>query len=164
MKYTIYKVTNLINNKIYIGKHQTKKPDDYYMGSGQAIKAAIDKYGIDNFLKELLFVFDNEKDMNQMERRLITEEFVQRTDTYNMGVGGEGGPHFKGRKHTAEAIKKITASSRGRIRKKKTVVALEYERRKRLEKNGGHWHSPEARRKISIAAKRRENAKRNQLR
>lgn len=43
MKYTIYKIVNLINNKFYIGKHQTIDPNDDYLGSGNAILAAIKK-------------------------------------------------------------------------------------------------------------------------
>ena len=39
MFYTIYKITNKINGKIYIGKHQTKDPYDLYYGSGKAILA-----------------------------------------------------------------------------------------------------------------------------
>lgn len=35
--YTIYKTTNLINGKIYIGKHQTKDPYDSYLGSGKRL-------------------------------------------------------------------------------------------------------------------------------
>ena len=100
MKYTIYKVTNTINNKIYIGKHQTENPDDGYYGSGVALKNSIRKHGKSNFTKEVLHIFDSEEEMNKMEKELITEEFVSRTDTYNMGVGGEGGPHFKGKTHT----------------------------------------------------------------
>ena len=109
MYFTIYQITNKINGKIYIGKHQTKNPNDAYYGSGKAITASIKKYGKENFKKEILFVFETETEMNQKEKELITEEFVLRDDTYNLGVGGEGGPHFKGKKHDPEVIKKYVS-------------------------------------------------------
>jgi hypothetical protein len=55
MYYLIYKITNLINNKIYIGKHITKDKNDDYMGSGKLITRAIEKYGLENFKKEIIF-------------------------------------------------------------------------------------------------------------
>ena len=70
MFYTIYKVTNLINNKIYIGKHQTKNPHDSYYGSGYMIRTWIEKYGKENFKKEILLIFDNEKEMNMTQLRI----------------------------------------------------------------------------------------------
>ena len=109
--YTIYKVTNKLNGKFYIGKHQTKKLNDHYYGSGKKLLAAIKKYGKENFSKEILFVFETEQEMNDKEKELITEEFVKRPDTYNVGVGGEGGPHFKGRKHTEETLQLIRERS-----------------------------------------------------
>ena len=109
--YTIYKVTNNINGKFYIGKHQTKKLNDHYYGSGKKLLAAIKKYGKENFSKEILFVFETEQEMNDKEKELITEDFVKRPDTYNVGVGGEGGPHFKGRKHTEETLQLIRERS-----------------------------------------------------
>jgi group I intron endonuclease len=91
MKYTIYQIINTINSKIYIGKHQTNDIDDGYMGSGKNLKRAIKKYGIENFVKEVLYVFDSEKEMNYKEAELVTEEFCLREDTYNICVGGQGG-------------------------------------------------------------------------
>ena len=91
MFYTIYKIINKINGKIYIGKHQTKDLDDGYMGSGKQLRYAILKYGIENFNKEILFIFDNEYDMNAKESELVTEEFCLKEDTYNLCPGGKGG-------------------------------------------------------------------------
>jgi group I intron endonuclease len=142
MFYTIYKVTNKINGKIYIGKHQTKKPMDLYYGSGKAIRNAIKKHGKENFIKEVLFVFETEAEMNLKEKELITEEFVLRQDTYNLGVGGEGGAHFKGKTFSEEALQKISNSSKGRIVSGET-------RKKLSEKATGRIVSEETRKKLS---------------
>ena len=91
MKYTIYKVTNTLNGKIYIGKHQTKDLNDGYMGSGKYLKRAIQKHGIENFIKEILYIFNTEAEMNAREAELVSEEFCLREDTYNICVGGHGG-------------------------------------------------------------------------
>ena len=91
MFYTIYKTTNKINGKVYVGKHQTKDLSDAYMGSGKRLQRAITKHGIENFEKEILFVFDNELDMNNKEAELVTKEFCLREDTYNLCPGGKGG-------------------------------------------------------------------------
>jgi len=106
MFYIIYKVTNRINGKIYIGKHKTNDLNDGYMGSGKLITRAIKKHGIDNFTKEILFQFDNEADMNSKEAELVTEELCSREDTYNLCSGGQGGwsyvnKHEKNKKWTS---------------------------------------------------------------
>ena len=91
MYYTIYKVTNKINGKDYIGKHQTTDLNDGYMGSGKYIKRAIEKYGVDNFEKQILYVYDTEYDMNIKEKELVHEDFIGWSNTYNICVGGQGG-------------------------------------------------------------------------
>jgi len=91
MFYTIYKITNLIDGSIYIGKHQTQNLSDGYMGSGKHLKRAISKHGIENFKKEILFYASSEDEMNAKEAELVTEEFCARDDTYNLCPGGQGG-------------------------------------------------------------------------
>ncbi|UQJ95484.1 homing endonuclease [Klebsiella phage CPRSB] len=50
MKHIIYKITNLVNNKIYVGAHSTEDINDSYMGSGIVVKKAQKKYGMNNIL------------------------------------------------------------------------------------------------------------------
>lgn len=61
------------------------------MGSGKLLLAAQKKYGIENFRKEVLFVFDSEAAMNAKEKEIVSENFCKRDDTYNLCVGGQGG-------------------------------------------------------------------------
>ena len=86
--YLIYKITNLINNKIYIGQHVTYNINDDYMGSGIYLKHAIEKHGIENFKKEILFECNNQEELDKKEAELVNEEFVKRKDTYNLNLGG----------------------------------------------------------------------------
>jgi len=90
MYYYLYKITNKINNKQYIGVHRTKNLDDGYMGSGIVIKNAIKKHGKENFEKEILEFFSSQKEMYEKEYEVIDDEFVKRTDTYNIRTGGYG--------------------------------------------------------------------------
>ena len=67
--------------------HKTNNVNDGYMGSGKLIKAAIKKYGLEFFIKEILFIFDNELDMKEKEKELV----VISEETYNLCPGGHGG-------------------------------------------------------------------------
>jgi len=87
----VYKTTNLINKKIYIGVHSTDKLDDGYLGSGKYLAKAIEKYGIYNFEREIIKYFDNIENAYLFESEVVNEEFVNRQDTYNLTTGGHGG-------------------------------------------------------------------------
>lgn len=89
--FAIYKTTNLINNKIYIGAHTTRNLDDRYLGSGTALNKAFKKYGKQNFKKEILMLFDTKQEMYENEAILVTKEFINKQNNYNEKVGGFGG-------------------------------------------------------------------------
>lgn len=87
----IYKTTNLINQKIYVGAHSTNDLDDDYLGSGDNIVKAIRKYGRENFAREVLHVHNDPKTMFLVEASIVTPEFIKRKDVYNIVPGGYGG-------------------------------------------------------------------------
>lgn len=92
MYYLIYKITNTINNKIYIGKHKTMNKDDDYMGSGILLKRAQNLYGIKNFTKEILCECTCENELNEKEIVYITiYNSTNKEIGYNIACGGDGG-------------------------------------------------------------------------
>lgn len=58
----VYKITNTLNNKMYVGRHTATSLNNAYYGSGIAIKKAIKKYGKEFFTKDILCVCDTELD------------------------------------------------------------------------------------------------------
>lgn len=106
MFYTVYKVTNLVNGKIYVGLHVTKNLDDEYLGSGKQIQSAVKKYGRENFKREYIKICETPEEMYALETTIVNEEFVKRTDTYNMKTGGIGGwDHWNGSEAHIKASK-----------------------------------------------------------
>jgi hypothetical protein len=109
MYYYVYQITNLLNNKIYVGKHKSElsPTENGYYGSGKQIKAAIEKYGIANFKKEVLHYCNSKEEMAEKESNIVTEDFVKRKDTYNMHKGGNGGwDHYNGSAQHSENSRK----------------------------------------------------------
>lgn len=90
----LYKITNLQNNKIYIGIHSTDNIDDGYMGSSKILNQSIRKNGIENFKKEILEFYPNRDFLREAEARIVNEEFVFRSDTYNISPGGAGDENY----------------------------------------------------------------------
>lgn len=91
MLHYTYRIDNLINGKYYIGKHSSESLDDDYMGSGPLIKAAITKYGIENFKKTILKTFSTSEEAFEHEAQIVTLAEVKDPMCYNIQPGGKGG-------------------------------------------------------------------------
>ena len=124
MFFTIYETTCLINGKKYIGKHITNDLNDDYLGSGLLLANAIRKYGKHNFERKILFIFDNEAEMNSKEIELITEEVVHSDQYYNIALGGQGGAIVLKPEHPLyeEVCRKISEAALSRSEKNSEMV------------------------------------------
>jgi group I intron endonuclease len=89
----VYKVTNLINNKIYIGQDTNNNPN--YYGSGLIIKKALKKYGKENFKKEILEECFDQKELDEKEVYWIKILNSLVPFGYNLQEGGKGGKHHE---------------------------------------------------------------------
>jgi len=179
MKYLVYKITNKINGKIYIGVHKTENIDDGYLGSGKYLKQAIKKYGAGNFEKEILALFDNSEDMFRMESELVNKDFINDKNTYNLRLGGFGGfdyinsiPGLNNTKRNFESIRlglKLKAETdpvfveTRRKNGSEQLKKLHQECKIKYDTFTGKTHTDETKKKISDMAKTRIGAKNSQF-
>ncbi len=88
----IYKITNLVNGKWYIGKDSHNNPK--YLGSGLLIIKAVKKYGKENFNKEVLEILPENathSDLNLAEISWISKTNAANDRmSYNLTYGGDG--------------------------------------------------------------------------
>ena len=182
MNHYVYEITNLINGMKYIGKRSCNCDieDDKYMGSSVILKRSINKYGTENFKKEVLTTCDSEdqaytwEDFYTMQvsawsnpmyynlkrgglggKRDISDELRNR---YRINNSGENHPQY-GKKHSEETKKKIGEFKKGN----KNMLGKKHseETKKRLSElnkgkpnpNKGIKMSDETRMKMSEAKK-----------
>lgn len=88
----IYKTTNKINGKSYIGMCSSEKRFSTYLGSGLLLKQAIKKYGKDAFVRTILEECDTDEDLRISEEKWINYyDAVNSPKFYNLMEGGRGG-------------------------------------------------------------------------
>jgi group I intron endonuclease len=111
----IYKITNILTNKCYIGETKKNNPETRWnehkrkieQGIGcPALQDAVKKYGINNFtFKIIIICFD--EDRYKYEIQYIQKYNSMVPNGYNLTKGGEGGG-FHGKKHISETKNKIS--------------------------------------------------------
>lgn len=111
----VYKTTNLITGKFYIGLDT--KNDPQYLGSGVILKKAIKKYGHDNFKKEILEVCETLEELRDREKFWI-QQLSSQAIGYNVADGGLGGDTFTNNPNKEEIRSKFRKSHTLETRKK----------------------------------------------
>lgn len=164
----IYKTTNKINNKVYIGKSEKPFNPNYY-GSGILLEKAIKKYGKHNFYVELIEKCDTIDILNEKEKYWIKE---YSNNSYNIAEGGTGGwttKHYTieekikysnllstkrmGKTHSEETIQKLKKMHSGKKFGDSNKVS---ETIKKLWKDPNSiFNNPEYRKRLSEAGKNR---------
>jgi len=137
------------------------------MGSGKYLRHAIEKHGIENFVKEILFVFDTPEQMYAKEAELVNEEFLVEANTYNLKVGGFGGfdyinknklTSYPGRKEKdlnklKKAREKLEILKKDSVWKKKQSSKISNGLKNYFKLSKGHFtgkcHSEETKQKLS---------------
>ena len=87
----IYKTTNLLNGKYYIGMHSTDNIDDGYLGSGKRLRYSINKHGEDNHKREILEFVNSREELKKREEEIVNLDEIAKVECMNLRVGGQGG-------------------------------------------------------------------------
>ena len=94
----IYKTTNILSGKYYIGMHSTDNLEDGYLGSGRRLKYSINKHGKENHVREIIEFLDSRKELKAMEEEIVNLNEISKEQCMNLKVGGHGG--FIGYEHS----------------------------------------------------------------
>lgn len=144
----IYKTTNLVNGKIYIGKHKAQQFEpEVYIGSGLLLREAINKYGIDSFVQELVEICDTRESLDEREKYWI--KYYDATNNnigYNLTFGGDGGD-------TLSLLNKNKLQERGsKISNKLKHHSVSESTKQKLSERAKHnWSDAEYREKMRVA-------------
>jgi hypothetical protein len=158
MYYFLYKTTNILNNKIYVGIHKTKNINDGYIGcgvftniSGTQLRRqrksispfwlAVKKYGVKYFKREIISFFNSYEEALAEERKIIDLEWIKNENNYNVALGGNRG--CEGWKMPEEQKKHLSKLFKNKIVSEET-------RKKISNSNKGLKRSLEHKKKLSI--------------
>ena len=168
----IYKTTNLLSGRYYIGMHSTDDLNDGYLGSGTYLKRSINKHGKENHSIEILEFVNSREELVAREKEIVSLQEIAKKECMNLKVGGEGG--------FSKEIQKM-GSIMGNIRKKELLQTDQKFREKyskalsiamkkqyangKENPNKGHWkgrkHSEESKKKIGSTNSNKQKGSNN---
>lgn len=105
MYHIVYKTTNKLNSKYYIGVHSTSDLNDGYLGSGKNLRRAIRKYGSKAFERVILAVYSEREEALYLEKSIVTKELTEDSMCYNIVEGGGIPPSQKGMSHEKNKLR-----------------------------------------------------------
>jgi group I intron endonuclease len=138
----VYKITNLITGRIYVGKTEHDCPE--YFGSGIAINYAINKYGKDHFNKVIIDIAYDLEDLNNKEKFWI--KFYDSRNPkigYNVTEGGDGCKHWKGKKGNLHPRfgKTCSEEHKQKVSETKKGKCLSEEHKRKVGRKGEKHHN-----------------------
>jgi hypothetical protein len=174
--YYIYKTTNIVNGKYYIGMHTTDNLNDGYVGSGKRLWYSINKYGKENFKCEILEMLPDSSSLRKREIELVNEDLLKDSMCMNLTVGGGDGFYFINKKGlnnksnqfilgNKASVEKLRTDEKWRIRHSK--IASENMKKSHIlgkikyDTFTGKKHSEETKRKIGQTNSIKQKGKNN---
>lgn len=159
MYYIVYRTTNLVNNKFYVGIHKQKNIEfDGYYGSGLLLIRAIKKYGIENFKRETLYECKSWQECRMLEKEIVNKDLCNDVMCYNISIGGTGGNTTCGytpeqKAVIYEKVKQTKLKNGGyKLSPEQLASAVERMRKIRIQPNNkGRVHTQSARANIAAA-------------
>ena len=140
----IYKTTNNVTGRYYVGMHSTDDINDGYLGSGLVLRRSVKRYGREAHTTEILEHCSSRDELKQREAEVVDEKLLGDPLCMNLKTGGEGGSDFQ----TAATRQKISLSKRG-----KKHYWSDAARQKLALYRTGRKHTDKTRAKVSRARK-----------
>lgn len=120
----IYKITNLVNGKVYIGQTRRslkRRWQEHRRELEGVLGRAIQKYGVLNFSVDVICIASSVDELNALEKfHIAAHDSTNHTKGYNIATGGEAPPPWTGKKHSESTRRKISRYCRGLQRSEET--------------------------------------------
>lgn len=131
----IYKTTNMINQKYYVGMHSTNNLADKYIGSGTRLWRSIQHYGRENFKVEILEFLPDRKSLKEREAEIVNLEFLKDPLCMNIHTGGYGGWEVYNSDSELQRQKCLRGNAKMKFLRENDQAWKKKERHRKLELN-----------------------------